>query len=70
MKTVARELLQLRLSALSTPGYATDSEEPARKCPHTAQCFSEILQDTGASVSAHSGNCQVPLRAPNCVPIV
>ena len=61
VKTVARELLQQRLSALSTPVHASeniDSEEPAPKRSRTAllECFSEILQEAGASVSEDSEN--------------
>ena len=61
VKTVARELLQQRFSALSTPVHAgedIDSEEPAPKRPRTAllECFSEILQEAGASVSEDSEN--------------
>ena len=61
VKTVARELLQQRLSALSTPVHASeniDSEEPSPKRSRTAllECFSEILQEAGASVSEDSEN--------------
>ena len=61
VRTVARELLQQRLSARSTPVHASediDSEEPAPKRPRTAllKCFLEILQEAGASVSEDSEN--------------
>ena len=51
VKTGAKELLQQKLS----PGTAdTNSEEPAAKRPRTAllECFTEILQEARASVSA------------------
>ena len=60
-QTDARELLQQKVSALSSVGQnrtEADSVEPPPKRPRTAllKCFSEILKEAGASVHKDSGN--------------
>ena len=60
-QTDAQELLQQKVSALRSVGQdrtEADSVEPPPKRPCTAllECFSEILEEAGASVHNDSGN--------------